>query len=54
MCCGNLHIRIQEILEIVFILMDLNMSPTFKQLLQAKIDNPEKKVILSVIQCKKN
>ena len=35
-------------------LMDLNMSPTFKQFLQFETVNSEKKIILSTMQCKKN
>ena len=35
-------------------LMDLNLSPTFKQFLQFETVNSEKKIILSTMQCKKN
>ena len=33
----------------VFNLIELNMIPTFKQFLQAEIDNAEKKITLSTI-----
>ena len=40
--------------QIIFNFMELNMSPTFKQLLKSETVNAEKIIILSMIRCKNN